>query len=65
MAISGREIVTKYKVDRCEIHGTDIGTFYIGEFLEVELGGIPEIIAFFVVAFNCWVTGLVNFYFCH
>jgi len=35
----------------------DIGAFYIRKFLELKLVGIPEIIAFFVIAFNC--TGIL------
>jgi len=54
-------MVTKCKVDYCKIytHVVDIGAFYIRKFLELKLVGIPEIIAFFVIAFNCTSTLLI------
>jgi len=54
-------MVTKCKVGYCKIYTyvVDIGAIYIRKFLELKLVGIPEIIAFFVIAFNCTGTLLI------
>jgi len=54
-------MVTKCKVGYCKIYTrvVDIGAFYIRKFLELKLVGVPEIIAFFVIAFNCTDTLLI------